>query len=94
MRQSGRRKGRVGESKSGGFGKELEEKMGEMARGMRATMFELVCGLFMGMMHRLSWEEKVVVGVPVAGRGHIEGAKDIVGLLVNTVAFPMEIEEG
>ena len=82
----------------GGFSPlELEETLliglKELSRRQRATLFMTLLGAWAALMGRLSGQEEVVIGIPVANRGRAE-IKNLIGLFVNTLAVPVNVSGG
>jgi tyrocidine synthetase-3 len=57
-----------------------------MADAHGATLFIVLLGLFNVLMAKLSGDEDIVVGTPVAGRRHAD-LESIIGMFVNTLAL-------
>jgi hypothetical protein len=55
-----------------------------LARRRGATLFMTVLAGFAALLHRLTGEEDLAVGAPVAGRSHAE-LEGLIGLFVNTL---------
>src|SRR6476646_8794185 len=79
----------------GGFSRlELEESLliglKELSRRHGATLFMTLLGGWAALMGRLSGQEEVVIGIPVANRGRVEIEK-LIGFLVNTLALRVNV---
>ena len=69
---------------------EITRKVGnrlkEIARGERATLFMTLLAAFQILLHRYTGSDDIVVGTPVAGRNRVE-AESLIGMFVNTLAM-------
>ncbi|MCU0290188.1 MAG: amino acid adenylation domain-containing protein, partial [Acidobacteria bacterium] len=67
---------------------QLEEKevqqLKEMASGSSSTLYIVLLSLFNLLLFKLSGQEDIVVGAPVAGRNHAD-LQQIIGMFVNTL---------
>jgi amino acid adenylation domain-containing protein/non-ribosomal peptide synthase protein (TIGR01720 family) len=70
--------------------KELTEKLRELSRRERATLFMVLLAAYQLVLSRWSGQEDVVVGSPIAGRTHRE-LEGLVGLFVNTLALRAQV---
>src|ERR1041385_6694993 len=80
---------------SGRFSRfELEETLliglKELGRRHGATLFMTLLGGWAALMGRLSGQEEVVIGIPVANRGRVEIEK-LIGFFVNTLAVRVNV---
>src|ERR1041385_6406996 len=80
---------------SGGFSRfELEEtllvELKELSRRHGTTLFMTLLGGWAALMGRLSGQEEVVIGIPVANRGSVEIEK-LIGFFVNTLAVRVNV---
>jgi amino acid adenylation domain-containing protein len=66
--------------------KALADRLKEISRGERATLFMTLLAAFQTMLHRYTGVDDVVVGTPVAGRTRVE-TEGLIGLFVNTLAM-------
>ncbi|HLP46163.1 MAG TPA: amino acid adenylation domain-containing protein, partial [Candidatus Kapabacteria bacterium] len=57
-----------------------------LTREMDVTLYMSVLSIFSILLSRLSGQEEIVIGTPVAGRRHLELEK-IIGMFVNTLAL-------
>jgi len=64
----------------------LAEAVQELARREGATSFMLLLAAFQMLLHRLSGQEDVLVGTPVANRGRVE-TEGLIGFFVNTLVL-------
>src|ERR1051325_4899499 len=73
---------------------ELEETLliglKELGRRHGATLFMTLLGGWAALMGRLSGQEEVVIGIPVANRGSVEIEK-LIGFFVNTLAVRVNV---
>src|ERR1051325_9927068 len=73
---------------------ELEETLliglKELSRRHGATLFMTLLGGWAALMGRLSGQEEVVIGIPVANRGSVEIEK-LIGFFVNTLAVRVNV---
>ncbi|MFI2782677.1 amino acid adenylation domain-containing protein [Streptomyces sp. ALB3] len=65
---------------------EAVERLLTLGREAGATPFMTVLALYQGLMSRLSGQDDVVVGTPIANRDQ-SGTEDLVGCLLNTLAL-------
>ncbi len=65
---------------------ELTDRLKEIARGERATLFMTLLAAFQTMLHRYTGIDDIVVGTPVAGRTRVE-TEGLIGLFVNMLAM-------
>jgi amino acid adenylation domain-containing protein len=71
----------------------LSADVRNFARSEGATVFTTLLAVFYVLLHRLSGQTGVVVGATVAGRERSD-LDDAVGLFANTVALPVDLEDG
>ena len=64
-----------------------------LAAAQEATLFMVLLALFNVLLAKLSGQEDIVVGSPVAGRRHA-GLEEIIGMFVNTLALRSYPEGG
>ncbi|HEV2171010.1 MAG TPA: amino acid adenylation domain-containing protein, partial [Candidatus Binatus sp.] len=67
-------------------GKELGDRLKDIARRERATMFMTLLAAFQALIHRYTGIDDIVVGTPVAGRTRVE-TEGLIGLFVNSLAM-------
>jgi amino acid adenylation domain-containing protein len=68
---------------------ELARQVRALGRTAGTTLFMTLLAGFDALLHRLSGEERVVVGSPVAGRDRAE-LEGLIGCFVNTVVLPVD----
>ncbi|MCP4148373.1 MAG: non-ribosomal peptide synthetase, partial [bacterium] len=68
------------------FGKEDTGKLKKMALENGATLYMVLVTIFNIMLAKVSNQDDIVIGSPIAGRGHVDLAK-IMGMFVNTLAL-------
>ena len=66
--------------------KELGDRLKEIARGERATLFMILLAAFQTLIHRYTGTDDIVVGAFVAGRNRVE-TEGLIGLFANTLAM-------
>lgn len=64
----------------------LTNKVEQLARGTCATVYMVLLTAYFILLFKNTYQEDIVVGTPIAGRGHV-GFDEIVGALVNTLAI-------
>ena len=69
---------------------ELAEGVTELSRARNVTPFMLLLAAFATLLYRLSAQDDVVVGTPIANRTHVE-LENIVGFFSNTVALRISL---
>ncbi len=57
-----------------------------LGRGESCTLFITILAAFAALLRRLSGQDEVIIGAPIAGRGQ-RGCEDLVGLFLNTLAL-------
>ena len=70
----------------------LAERLKAIARATDTTLFAVLLAAFQAFLHRLTGARRIPVGVPDAGREHID-AERLVGFFVNTVVIDTEIDD-
>ncbi|MEL8050442.1 amino acid adenylation domain-containing protein [Vreelandella neptunia] len=75
------------------FPPELVDQLRQSARDQQASLFMLILTGFAALLHRLSGQRDLRIGVPVAGR-HQPGTEGIIGFFVNTLVLRAETEPG
>ncbi|MCP5053870.1 MAG: amino acid adenylation domain-containing protein, partial [bacterium] len=60
-----------------------------LALEQESTIYMVLLSIYNVLLTKLSGQETIVVGTPVAGRGHLE-LQDVIGMFVNTLALVNE----
>ncbi|SBT43959.1 non-ribosomal peptide synthetase [Micromonospora narathiwatensis] len=68
----------------------LAAAVAELARRLRATPFMLFLAAYATLVHRLSGDREVVVGVPVGGR-ELPEVQPLIGMFVNTLVLRLDL---
>jgi len=76
-----------------GLSPELSARLSELSRREGVTLFMLLLAGFQALLSRLSGQDDVVVGTPVAGRNNVE-TEGLVGLFVNTLVLRADLSGG
>ena len=73
--------------------KEQTEGLKELGKESGATLFMVVLTLYNVLLHKLSGQSEITVGIPSTGRGHTD-LEGIIGMFVNTlpVKSKMDVE--
>jgi amino acid adenylation domain-containing protein/non-ribosomal peptide synthase protein (TIGR01720 family) len=71
---------------------DLMARLGELGRRCGATPFMVLLAAFQVLLHRLTGQERLVVGTAVANRPQPE-VEGIVGLFVNTLPLPADLRD-
>ncbi|MEJ2636856.1 MAG: amino acid adenylation domain-containing protein [Calditrichia bacterium] len=72
--------------------RELTDKLRELSRRESVTLFMTVLAAFQSLLQRLSGQNDVVVGTPIAGRTHL-ALENLIGFFVNTLALRANFSE-
>jgi amino acid adenylation domain-containing protein len=72
------------------YPRELADRLEALARESGATLFMTLLAAFQGLLVRLTGQEDVLVGTPVAGRGRVE-TENLVGFFVNTLVVRADL---
>jgi len=72
--------------------KNLSDDLRKLSKDNGATLFMTLLSVFKLQLYRLTEEEDIIVGTPVAGRKE-EELEDIFGLFVNTIALRTDLSE-
>ena len=76
----------LGETFNHRIGTQLTRKLNQLAKDNDVSMFMLLESAFAAIVSRLSGEQDVVIGTPIAGRTQ-ESLKSLIGLFVNTLVM-------
>ncbi|MGV9840219.1 amino acid adenylation domain-containing protein, partial [Nocardia niigatensis] len=68
-------------------------KLTELARTRGATLFMVMHSALAALLSRLSGEQDIAIGTPVAGRGE-RALDDLIGMFVNTLVLRTEVDGG
>jgi tyrocidine synthetase-3 len=68
------------------IGREETEKLKQLALQEKVTLYMVLLGLYNVLLSKLSGQEDIVVGTPIAGRRHAD-LQQIIGMFVNTLAL-------
>ena len=80
-----------GASVLGSLSAETTTAIENLARSQRATAFMVLMAAFQTMLHRYSGQTDILVGTPVAGRGHPAWER-LVGCFINTIVIRSAVE--
>ena len=69
---------------------QLVDHLAEFGRSRRATLFMVMLSVFKTLLHVYTGSNDILVGVPVAGRTHIE-LEPLVGFFVNTLVLRTDL---
>ncbi len=69
---------------------DLFDKVGRLARRRGSTVFMTLFACFATLLHRLSGQSDIPIGVPVANRSH-SALEGLVGTFVNTLVFRTDL---
>jgi nonribosomal peptide synthetase DhbF len=68
----------------------LQERLKALSFNESTTLFMTMFAGFAALLHRLSGQSDIVIGIPVAGRDHGD-VEQVVGTFVNTVALRVDL---
>jgi len=74
------------------FSKDLSTKLKNIVNQTNTTLFVLLLSIYKIFLYKLSGQNDIVTGTPIAGRGYAELQK-IVGLFINTLAIRVRIDK-
>ncbi|MBH5318588.1 amino acid adenylation domain-containing protein [Paenibacillus sp. GSMTC-2017] len=66
--------------------KELSSSANKLARERGTTLYTVLLGAYAVLLGKYSGQEDIIIGTPVAGRGHVD-AEGLIGMFINTVAI-------
>ncbi|HEX7941844.1 MAG TPA: amino acid adenylation domain-containing protein, partial [Gemmatimonadaceae bacterium] len=69
---------------------QLHDRLKALAASTQTTTFMILLAAWATLLHRYSGQSRVVVGVPVAGRGRSE-IENVIGFFINTLALPVDL---
>lgn len=69
----------------------LADRLRQLARAQGATLQQVLMAGWCALLHRLSGQTNLCIGLPVAGRPHAE-MQPMVGLFVNTLPLPVQVD--
>lgn len=70
--------------------KDLGDRLKELSRSERCTLFMSLLAVFKVLLHRYTGMEDLVVGCPIAGRNRLE-SEALIGFFVNTLAIRTDL---
>ncbi|MEW6367291.1 MAG: non-ribosomal peptide synthase/polyketide synthase [Acidobacteriota bacterium] len=70
--------------------KELSKSLRELSQEQGTTLFMTLLAVFKLLLHRLTGQEDIVVGSPIAGRGHSQ-VEGLIGFFVNTLLLRTDL---
>ncbi|HEX5222015.1 MAG TPA: condensation domain-containing protein [Verrucomicrobiae bacterium] len=76
--------GTKGASRIGHLSPEIQESLHRLAMRQKATPFMLLLAGFKALLHRMTGQEDIIVGSPMACRHHAE-TENVIGLFANTL---------
>ncbi len=68
------------------------QKLKELSRREEVTLFMVFLSAFSVLLNRLSRQEDLIIGTPIAGRTHTE-TEPLIGCFVNTLALRVDLSE-
>ncbi len=71
----------------------LCERLQHFAQGQGASLFMTLLAAFNGLLHRVSGQDDILVGTPLAGRSRVE-IEEVVGFFVKTVVLRTRVSSG
>ncbi|MBW9108106.1 condensation domain-containing protein, partial [Paraburkholderia phenoliruptrix] len=71
----------------------LADRLRELARGQRTTLFTVLLGAYAALLYRYDGQPGVRIGVPAAGRQRSE-TEGLIGYFVNTLVIEVEVHAG
>jgi aspartate racemase len=70
--------------------KKLEEKLRKVCQEHSVTLYMTLLAAFQTLLYRYTGKQDIIVGSPIAGRGHAE-TEGLIGFFVNTLAMRTEL---
>jgi hypothetical protein len=74
------------------FGDELSAAVISLARDLKVTPFMFLLACYSSLLYRYTGQEDILIGVPVANRGHPE-LESVIGIFVNTLIFRVKFSD-
>jgi non-ribosomal peptide synthetase component F len=74
------------------FDDPLAEALIALSRQQRVTLFMLLLTCYYALLYRYTGQEDLIVGAPVANRGHPE-LEPVIGIFVNTLILRVHLQE-
>jgi len=71
----------------------LADRLRELARGQRTTLFTVLLGAYAALLYRYGGQPGVRIGVPAAGRQRSE-TEGLIGYFVNTLVIEVDVHAG
>jgi amino acid adenylation domain-containing protein len=68
----------------------LEEKLRKVCQEQSVTLYMTLLAAFQTLLYRYTGQQDIIVGSPIAGRGHAE-TEGLIGFFVNTLAMRTEL---
>jgi amino acid adenylation domain-containing protein len=69
----------------------LSAALKRLAQQESCTLFMLLTAAFKLLLHRLTGQEDIVVGAPIAGRRNIDDFRDSIGAFINTIVLRTDL---
>lgn len=74
------------------FSPELAQKLKVLSRDEGVTLFMTLLAAFQVLLHRYSGQDQIVVGTPIANRGHAE-IEGLIGFFINTLVINTDLSD-
>jgi tyrocidine synthetase-3 len=72
---------------------ELTKQAYRLAREQGTTLYTVLLSAYAALLGKYSGQEDIVIGTPVAGRGHVD-VEGLIGMFINTVAIRIRPQSG
>ncbi|WP_082063125.1 non-ribosomal peptide synthetase [Paenibacillus sp. IHBB 10380] len=72
---------------------ELAKRAHRLAREQGTTLYTVLLSAYVMLLGKYSGQEDIVIGTPVAGRGHVD-VEGLIGMFINTVAIRSRPQAG
>ncbi|MGB5707963.1 MAG: condensation domain-containing protein, partial [Arenicellales bacterium] len=69
---------------------DLAQKLKALSARAKGTLYMTLLGAFQVLLHRYSGQDDIIVGSPIAGRGHLE-LEGLIGCFVNTLVMRTDL---